>query len=286
MSAAAPRRARLARTMRAQLGPIAIAAVPGLFLALYFVYPVLRLLAQSVEGGSLAPLEKALTDGLYLAVLWETIRIALIVTLISALIGYPLAYWLATTRGVWATLGFVCLLLPFWTAVLVRTYAWMILLGRNGLINRALDALGLVSEPVPLLYNTTGVVIGMVHVLLPYMVFPIYAAMRRVDATLLLAAEGLGAPRFERFRRVYFPLTLPGVFAGAVLVFTISLGFFITPALLGGGRVVTIGVLIEQQVRQFVDWPFAAALSLVLLAAALAVRAVFHRALKGDLRWN
>jgi ABC-type spermidine/putrescine transport system permease subunit I len=126
----------------------------------------------------------------------------------------------------------------------------------------------------------------MVHVLLPYMVFPIYAVMLRIDRDLASAAEGLGATPRRVFTRIYFPLTLPGAFAGSVLVFVVALGFFITPAILGGGRVMTIGLLIEQQVRQFLDWPFAAALSALLLAAALLIQGTFQRVLRGETRWH
>jgi ABC-type spermidine/putrescine transport system permease subunit I len=278
--------AALVRAWRVDAAPILLGIVPVIFLAVYFVYPVARLLAMSIEGGSLAPYEKALTDGLYVQVLFETLRLALIVALICLILGYPVAYFLATAPPAWVTFGFICLLLPFWTSVLVRTYAWMILLGRNGIVNRALMGLGIIDEPIPLLHNANGVVVGMVHVLLPYMVFPIYSVMRRVDGQLLHAAEGLGASPWQIFRRVYFPLTLPGVLAGTTLVFVVALGFFITPALLGGGRVMMLGVLIEQQVRQFLNWPFAAALAAVLLAAALLIHAALHRLLRGDMRWS
>lgn len=268
-------------------GPaIAMGAVPLLFLLLLFVYPVARLLSFSVEGGNFAHFEKALTDGLYVQVFLETLRIALIVAAICLVLGYPLAYGLAIASPLWATIGFAFLLLPFWTSVLVRTYAWMILLGRNGLLNRTLLDLGIIDQPLALLHNRTGVIIGMVHVLLPYMVFPIYSVMRRVDRQLLSAAEGLGASPTQAFRRVFVPLTLPGVFAGATLVFVISLGFFITPALLGGGRVMMIGVQIERLVRQFLDWGLAAAVAIILLAAALGIAALLRRLLRGDLTWS
>jgi ABC-type spermidine/putrescine transport system permease subunit I len=153
-------------------------------------------------------------------------------------------------------------------------------------VNRLLLELGLTTEPVPLLNNEIGVVIGMVHVLLPYMVFPIYAVILRIDRDLAAAASGLGAPPWRVFTRIYFPLTLPGAFAGSVLVFVIALGFFVTPAILGGGRVITIGLLIEQQVRQFLDWPFAAALSALLLAAAFLIQGTFQRVLRGETRWQ
>jgi ABC-type spermidine/putrescine transport system permease subunit I len=187
-----------------------LGVVPIAFLLVLFLFPVLRFLLLSVEGGSFGHFEKALTDGLHVLVLVETLKIAAIVTLISLLLGYPLSYWLATTTPFWRNIGFALLLLPFWISVLVRTYAWMILLGRNGVLNRQLMAIGAIDAPLPLLHNTTGVVIGMVHVLLPYMVFPLYAVMRRVDPALLSAAEGLGAPGWQVMRRIYFPLTLPG----------------------------------------------------------------------------
>jgi ABC-type spermidine/putrescine transport system permease subunit I len=268
-------------------GPaIAMGAVPLVFLLLLFVYPVARLLSFSLENGDLAHFEKALTDGLYVQVFLETLRIALIVAAICLVLGYPLAYGLAVASPLWATIGFAFLLLPFWTSVLVRTYAWMILLGRNGLLNRTLLDLGVIDQPLALLHNRTGVIIGMVHVLLPYMVFPIYSVMRRVDRQLLSAAEGLGASPAQAFRRVFVPLTLPGVFAGATLVFVVSLGFFITPALLGGGRVMMIGVQIERLVRQFLDWGLAAAVAIILLAAALGITALLRRVLRGDLTWS
>jgi ABC-type spermidine/putrescine transport system permease subunit I len=270
----------------AGLGIATLGVLPIAFLLVLFLLPVLRFLLLSIEGGSFAHFEKALTDGLHVLVLVETMKIAAIVTLISLLLGYPLSYWLATTTPFWRNVGFALLLLPFWISVLVRTYAWMILLGRNGVFNRQLMALGVIDAPLPLLHNTTGVVIGMVHVLLPYMVFPLYAVMRRVDPALLSAAEGLGAPGWQVMRRIYLPLTMPGVLSGATLVFVISLGFFITPALLGGGRVLMIGVLIERQVRQYLDWGLAAALAIIVLAVALAIYAAARRLTRADAQWS
>jgi ABC-type spermidine/putrescine transport system permease subunit I len=154
----------------------------------------------------------------------------------------------------------------------------MVLLGRNGVINKSLLAFGLVEEPLALLHNELAVIIGMVHVLMPYMVLPIYAAMRRVDPDLIQAAEGLGAGSFRIFRRIFLPLSAQGIYAGCILVFVLSLGFFITPALLGGGRVIMIAVLIEQQVREVLNWSFAGALSTVLLTATIAIYGLAQRA--------
>jgi len=255
--------------LRGEQGPVLVGLLPVLFLAMFFLLPVARLLTLSIEGGTLAQFEKAVSGELYVRVFYDTFKIATIVTLVSLVLAYPVAYVLSTASPRWVLLGLVFLMLPFWTSILVRTYAWMILLGRNGVINQILIGLGLVGEPIALLYNVSGVLIGMVHVLLPYMVFPIYSAMLRVDRDLLLAAEGLGATGWQVFWRVFLPLTLPGVMAGTALVFILSLGFYITPALLGGGRVIMIAVLIEQQVRQFLEWGFASALSILLLSGAL-----------------
>jgi putative spermidine/putrescine transport system permease protein len=266
---------------------LALAAVPAMtFLLVFYLVPMGLLLLQSVEGGSLAAYDKALTDSLYVGVLIDTMLIAAYVSAACLLLGYPVAYFLCSARAPWPTLGIIFVLLPFWTSILVRTYGWMVLLGRNGIINRALIDIGLIGDPLPLLNNTAGVLIGMVHVLLPYMIFPIYAVMRRVDPGLIAAAAGLGAPGWQIFRRIYFPLTLPGVLAGVTLVYILSIGFFITPALLGGGKVIMIAVLIEMQVRQFLDWGFAGALSAVLLAATLLVYLVLRRLLRSDLQWN
>jgi ABC-type spermidine/putrescine transport system permease subunit I len=251
---------------------------PLLFLLVLFAYPVARLMLLSIEGGTFDHYERALFDDLYIRVFADTFRIAGLVTILSILLGYPVAYFLVNARQPWLTIGLICVMLPFWTSLLVRTYAWMVLLGRNGVVNRTLLEAGLIGEPLVLLYNQTGVLIGMVHVLMPYLVFPLYAVMRRVDRDLLAAAAGLGAPGWQIFLRIYFPLTLPGLLAGAALVFIISIGFFITPALLGGGRVMMIAVLIEQQVRELLNWGFAAALSAVLLVSTLAVGTAVKRA--------
>src|SRR5216683_1702948 len=203
-------------------------ALPALILLLvFFLFPVVRMLGFSVEAGTLDWYAKALGEGLYLQVFWNTFEIALLVTGFCLLLGYPLGFMIATTTPTWATLGFIFVLLPLWTSVLVRTYAWMVLLGRNGVFNRWLIDAGIISDPLPLLHNFTG--------------------------------------------------ALNGIFAGSVLVFVLSLGFFITPALLGGGRVIMIAVLIEQQVRETLNWPFAAALSAVLLAFTFAVYALAQR---------
>ena len=259
------------RVRRRAVGSAIVLSVPAVLLLLaLFAVPLLRLLALSVEGGSLVAYQRALTNELYLRVIFETFKIAAIVTLLTLALGYPVAYVMATSGRVWQLVGIAFVLLPFWTSILVRTYAWMVMLGRNGVVNRTLIGWGVIDSPLPLLNNLAGVLIGMVHVLLPYMILPVFNAVKKVDPNLVLAAEGLGAPRWRAFLRVTLPLTRNGVAAGVTLVFTLSLGFFITPALLGGGRVVMIANLIEEQVRELLNWAFAGALSAILLALTLA----------------
>jgi ABC-type spermidine/putrescine transport system permease subunit I len=237
----------------------------------FFGWPVLRLLSLSLAGGSLEWYARALETPLYRGVFVLTFEIATAVTLVALLISYPVAYFLATTTRTWRAIGFLFVILPLWTSILVRTYAWMVLLGRNGVINKTLIGVGIIDQPLPLLYNFFGVLVGMVHVLLPYMVLPLYNAMRRVDPSLIQAAQGLGASPFMILWRIYLPLTMNGIAAGVILVFILSLGFFITPALLGGGKVMMIAPLIQQQVGDLLDWNFAAALSALLLAVTVAI---------------
>jgi ABC-type spermidine/putrescine transport system permease subunit I len=252
MSGAALAMTRAQAHRRAAQLRLALLAVPAvLFLTVVLFVPLANLLSLGVASGTFAPYQKALSDPLYLSVIGLTFSIALATAVICLLLGYPVALFLASSRGFVLALGFICVLLPFWTSLLVRTYAWMALLGRNGVINRCLLDWGLINEPLPLLYNFGGVLVGTVHVLLPYMIFPIYAAMIRIDRNL--------------------PLTLPGVFAGCALVFILSLSAFVTPALLGGGRVIMIANIIQIQVSQFLNWPFASALSAIVLASAVLV---------------
>ncbi len=246
-------------------------------IGLLFAFPLIRLLAQSFEGAAFPWYAKALgTEGLYLTVLLRTFEIAAMVTLGCLILGYPVAFLLATTTPMWRAIGFACIMLPLWTSVLVRTYAWMVILGRNGIVNRMLLDFGLLDEPLRMLNTRMAVVLGMVHVMLPFMILPIYSAVRGVDPELPKAAVGLGASPVRVFTTIWLPLTLRGVVAGVTLVFIVSLGFYITPALLGGGKVIMFAMLIEQQVREFLAWNFAGALSMILLAVTMVAFAVLN----------
>jgi ABC-type spermidine/putrescine transport system permease subunit I len=213
----------------------------------------------------------------YLQVLGATFKVSAVVTIVCLALGYPLAYMLATRRPRTAQLLMIIVVLPFFTSIIVRTYAWMVLLGRNGIVNQYLIALGLTDKPLPLLYNQAGVVIGMSYVLLPYMVLTVYSVMRGIDPGLVRAAHSLGASRMQAFRRVFLPLSLPGIAGGTLLVFILSLGFFITPALMGGPGDMMIAMLIEREVEITLNWSFASALAVVLLALTLVGFAVYNR---------
>ncbi len=175
-------------------------------------------------------------------------------------------------------------MLPLWTSVLVRTYAWMVLLGRNGIINRILIDSGLLDTPLSLLNSRLAVILGMVHVMLPFMILPIYSALTRIDPDLPKAARGLGASAARILTTIYLPLTLRGIIAGVTLVFVVSLGFYITPALLGGGKVMMFAMVIEQQVREFLAWNFAGALSVILLAVTLLMFWLLNQGVARHLR--
>ncbi len=272
----APAFDRMSRNAR-----LILVMLPALLLfLLLFGVPVIRLLYLGLEGGTLQHYIKALTGSVYQQIFLLTFQISVAVTAITLILGYPVAYWLSTTGRLWRTVGFVLVLLPLWTSILVRTYAWMVLLGRNGIFNQTLISLGLIQEPIAFLYNFSGVLIGMVHVLLPFMILPLYAAFRRLDPRLVEAAQGLGAGSWRIFTRIYLPLTRTGIVAGCSLVFVTSLGFYITPALLGGGRVIMIAPLIDQQVRQVFNWPFASALAGILLVLTIIVYSAMNWAVE------
>lgn len=206
-----------------------------------------------------------------------TLWISVLVTLATLAIGYPVAFYLAGRRGWRAALVVFCVIVPYFTSVIVRTYALTVVLGRAGIVNEALGALGLTAAPLPLLYNTFGVVVGMTYVLLPYMVLTLYATMRGIDPDLIRAGRALGASGFYLFRRVYLPLSMPGIVSGSLIVLILALGFFITPALLGGPGDVTVAMLIERAIEILIDWPSAAVMSVVLLAATLVLFALYAR---------
>ena len=212
-----------------------------------------------------------------LTALSSTNWISLLVTLLVLLLSYPLAYFLANHSDWRFSLILFCIVVPYFTSVIVRTYSWMVLLGRNGLVNNLLLTLGVINEPLTLLYSKTGILIGMVYVLLPYMVLTLYASLKAIDPGLMRAARGLGASWWFAFTRVYFPLSLHGVVSGSLIVFILALGFFITPALMGGPSDVMIAMLVERAVEVTFDWASAAIMSVLLLGATLGLYAIYYR---------
>jgi putative spermidine/putrescine transport system permease protein len=254
-----------------------------LFLTVFFLYPLGQVLSLSFTAGSQeSPFSELVTSPVYRAVLWRTVHVSVTVTLACLVLGYPVAYTVATAPHPWSGLLLTLAITPFWISILGRSFTWLVLLQRNGVVNQVLQALGLIREPVPLVYNAFGVYVGMIHILLPFMILSLYSVLRGIDAGLLRAAASLGATEWQTFRYVYFPLSLPGVAAGSVLLFIMGLGFFITPALLGGGHVTLVTILIETNIHATLNWPMASALSLVVLGATLVVVIPSYRVLHLD----
>jgi len=264
--------ARLApfHNRRAGAGLLALPLV--VLLAVIYVCPVGALLADSFTDpvAGLQQYRRLIDHPVYLEVLARTFRLACVVTLGTAFFGFPVAYYLTIARPAVARIALGLLFVPFWASTVVRTYALMVILGRTGVLNGALLWAGFIKQPEQFLFHTATVQLAMVQILLPFFVLPVYAALRNIDGSLLQAAGGLGAPPWQVFRRVYLPLSLPGLFAGALIVFVFCFGFFITPTLLGGRRDVTIAMLIMAQFEGQLDWGFGAALSTLLLACTLA----------------
>lgn len=260
--------------------PLLLLLVPILvFLTVFFLWPLVSMLLRSVTDPhpGLHQYLRLAAEPVYLQVMLVTFEIALYTTLGTLLLGFPLAYLLSGISKRSAALLMTIVIIPYFTSILVRTYAWMVLLGNEGVVNQVLMGLGLVDAPLKLMYNRLGVLIGMIYILLPYMVLSLYSVMRGIDRGLVRAAGSLGASRFAAFRRIFVPLSMPGVAAGCLLVFILSLGFFITPALMGSQRDAMISMIIEHQIETYFDWGFAAALSTVLLVVTLAAFFLYDR---------
>jgi spermidine/putrescine transport system permease protein len=265
---------------RDRLGSTALVSPALLWWAGLLVLPVGLVLAYSffqrgIYGGvvydwTLDNYRRAF-DGLYLRILWFSVRVAVEATIVSLLIGFPVAYFIATRPPRWRTVLLVLVILPFWTSLLIRTYAWIVLLNDAGLVNRVLQETGLVDSPVRLVYNEFAIVVGMVSTYLPLMILPIYAAIERLGPEVGEAAADLGASAWKRLWTVLVPLTLPGIAAGCIFVFVPSLGNFLIPDLLGGGQRQMVGNLIQGQFLEARDWPFGSTLAVSLIAMLLAL---------------
>jgi ABC-type spermidine/putrescine transport system permease subunit I len=252
---------------------------PALFLGVFFLWPLARVILRSVTDPALglSNYMRIVSGGPYLQVLLNTVETAALVTAICLLVSYPVAYLMSHARGTLLQVLAAFVVVPLWTSVVIRSYAWMVVFQRRGVLNDVLQAVGLVDVPVRFIPGAIAVNVGMVHIMLPFMILPLFTTMRAIDRSLIRAAGVLGATPFTAFRKIFFPLSLPGVIAGCALVFMMSLGFFITPALLGGPRHLMAAVLIEEQANSLLDWGLASALSTVLLVMTLALYAVYVR---------
>ena len=249
-----------------------------LLFAGFYVVPFIYIITISVEGdvNPFSNYLRALSDFTSLYILWKTMLYGAEVTTACILFGYPLAFMISTARTKWRRLLLVLVLMPLWTSILVRSFVWVAILGREGLINRLVVSVGLTSEPIALLYNHIGAVVGMVHVMLPYMVLALYAQMSRMDIRLAQAASSLGASPRTAFLLVFVPLSMPGVIAGSLLVFVVTISAFVTPAVLGGPRDLTYVMLIENQVNTFANWNYAAAMSVIMIIVTAMILGFRH----------
>ena len=255
-----------------------------LVVLLLIVLPVGWLAWQSIyhDGFTLEHYRRIVTEDVYWRSFALTFEISLAVTVLALLLGYPLAYLANAVPRAWSTLILALVMLPFWTSVLVRAYAWLVLLQRTGVINKLLRYLDVIGEPLALVHNTFGVMVATVHILLPFMVLPLYASMQKISKDLMLAGASLGASPALTFFRVFLPLSLPGVLAGSTMVFVLCLGFYITPELLGGGRAVMVSMLVSRNVELYDQFGAASAIAVVLLAAVLLIFLVVSRFISLD----
>lgn len=263
------------------------ATVPSLLLvapllaifAIGFLYPLTKLIALSFSAGLSTTYGRFFADPLYASVLGDTVAVAVAVTLSCVITAYPVAVVMVRLKGWLAVVITACVFIPLWTSVLIRSYGWIVLLQRRGVVNSLLLSMNLTEEPLKLLYTQGAVVLAMTHVLLPFAILPIFSTLRLLPTDYVRAARNLGAGPIRAFFYVTLPLSLPGVFAGATMCFVLALGFYITPALVGGPGSMLMANLIGQQTTVLLDWPFAAALSTVLLAMTIVFIVVFRKTL-------
>jgi putative spermidine/putrescine transport system permease protein len=283
------RTSRLANTFeKIARNPLCLILPLIVYMLVFYVYPLLRMFAMSLFSPDLTfkHYQSFFQTTTNLYSLRVTFEISLLVTTVCLLIGYPMSYYLSTRPPKKANLLLILVLIPLWTSVLVRTYAWIAILGRSGVMNQILQKLGMIEQPLKLIYNQLGLTIGMVHVMMPFMVLCLYSVMVGIDRNLLKAAQNLGASPFRAFRKVFLPLSMPGILAGCILVFIISVGFFVTPALLGGPRDLMISMVIDQAVEVMLNWGFASAASFILLFLILGIFLISGKMVGFDKLWG
>jgi ABC-type spermidine/putrescine transport system permease subunit I len=247
---------------------LALMVLPSLMIVALVIAPAIWLgvLSFSVDGApSLAHYQRMIDNSSYAAIFLTTFQLAGLVTVITVLVGYPATYAITLLPPRLSALALACVAIPFWTSLLVRTYAWMVILQRNGILNGWLLDAGLIERPLRMSNSFFGTTVGMVHIMLPFFIFPLYASMRSIDGNLTRAAYSLGATPTRAFFDVFLPLSKQGLIAGALLTFVLCLGFYVTPQLLGGGNVTTLSIKIQQNVIVYADWGAASALAVVLV---------------------
>ena len=266
--------------MKSGIDPAAYLLLPILLLLFVFMlFPVCRIFLLSFFDPDFTTQHyvEIFQGDIYLQVFLRTSLVALLVSVCCLILGYPVAYLLADVPPKTARILLALVILPMWIGILVRTYAWMVVLGRHGFLNKTLMYFDLISEPIKVLFTSKAVILAMVQILLPLMILPLYATMKGIDRNLLKASRILGAGAWRSFFHIFLPLSSPGIMAGFTLVFIISIGFFITPALVGGRKDIMIAMLIESQITRLLNWGFAAALSLILMIITLLILWVFNR---------
>lgn len=265
---------------RREQGLMLALALPALLvILLLIVLPVGWLAWQSIyhDGFTLENYRRIISEDIYWRSFALTFEISLLVTVLALLLGYPIAHAASAASKGWSIIILALVVLPFWTSVLVRAYAWLALLQRTGVINHLLQDLGIIGEPLALVHNTFGTVVATLHILLPFMVLPLYATMQTIPRDLLQAGASLGGSPSHTFWRIFLPLSLPGVLAGSTLVFVLSLGFYITPELLGGGRTIMVSMLVSRNVELYNQWGAASAVGVVLLLGVAIIFLVVSR---------
>ena len=256
----------------------------ALALFVFFLVPMAYILLRTLFTNGTSDFTAFFTDPFYLDILWTTLRVSLLSTGISLLLGYPVAYFMARTRSRMKKVMMVIILFPFLVSAVVRSYGWMVILGTNGLLNQLLLALGLISRPLKILNTEAAVIIGMIHLLIPYMVLSLVGVLQSIDPNVEYAAYSLGATPAQTFAKVVFPLSLPGVLAGCVLVFTMSMTSYVTPKLLGGSKFRMMATMVVQEINVNFDWSAASAVSYILLAVILLVQVVIVLATSGYMK--
>lgn len=263
---------------------------PLLFLFIFLIIPLGKILLLSVTDAksgafTLEAYQKFFTSNVYFKVILLTFKVSFIVTLFCLVLGYPVAYMMSKCSKRMRAIIMILVMIPFWTSLLVRTYSWMILLQSEGVINNLLISLHIIKTPLKLMKNTTGVYIGMIHILLPYMILSLYPVLCGIDNNYVAAARNLGANKFIAFFKVYFPMSIQGIAAGAILVFTMGIGYFITPSLLGGTSDTMISQMIQVQVSKLLNWQFASAVSIILFIVSMIVLYLSKKIMKVEKVW-